>query len=231
MEVDNCQNSNFCKAVFSNGSLCMSGSPECLCGSGGEHRSDGRCRGWHLSASSSSEPHVLSPAASSASATRRGGFPFECGVDSAGCIIDNSVIYLCFLGYSKQLSLSELNIACTGSVSLSCAGWRRPAVRWLFGPAERFRDVSWRPHVAQRVPRAGAGAGLLRRGSSVGLGARAWELGCAPCMPCVEGEPEQQPGEQGLSVRADLPQGPGCSAGSRTGCALATHCHKKRRGW
>lgn len=37
MEVDNCQNSNFCRAVFSNGSLCMSGSPECLCqcGSGG----------------------------------------------------------------------------------------------------------------------------------------------------------------------------------------------------
>lgn len=91
---------------------------------------------WHLSASCSSEPCVLSLAASSAPAAWRGGFPFECSVDSAGCIIDNSVIYLCFRGYSKQLCLSELNIVCTGSVSLSCAGWRWPAVRLLFGPAK-----------------------------------------------------------------------------------------------
>lgn len=65
-------------------------------------------------------------------------FPFECSVDSAGCIIDKSVIYLCFLGYSKQRSLSELNIVYTGSASLSCVGWRGPAVSLFFGPAETF---------------------------------------------------------------------------------------------
>lgn len=55
-------------------------------------------------------------------------------MDSAGCIIDNSVIYLCFHSYSKQLSLSELNIVWTRSTSLSCVGWKWPAVILLFGP-------------------------------------------------------------------------------------------------
>lgn len=145
MEVDNCQNNNFCEAVCSNGSLCVSGSPECLCrrGSGEERCSDGRCRGWCLSASHSSEPRALSLAAGPAPDARRGGFPSERGADGAGCIIDNSVIYLCFLGYIKQLSLSELNIVCSGTVSPSCVGWRRPAARLVFGPAERSGDVSW----------------------------------------------------------------------------------------
>lgn len=157
---------------------------------GGEHCSNGCCRGWRLSASCSFEPCVLSPAAGSAPAARCSGFPFECGMASVGCIIDNSVIYLCFLGCSKQLSLSELNIVCTGSVSLSCVRWRRPVVCLCFGPAKRFRDVSWRPHVARRVPQAGAGAGLLRRDSGTCCGAQCSCLGacCAPCMPCVERE-------------------------------------------
>lgn len=55
---------------------------------------------------------------------------------------------------------------------------------------------------------------------------------CSLHALCGEGV-EQQPGDQGLSVWADLPRGPGCSAGSCTGCALASgaHCHKKCRDW
>lgn len=52
-------------------------------------------------------------------------------MDRVGCIIDNTVIYLCFLGYSKQLSLSELNILCTGSVLLSSVGWSSQGSAWL----------------------------------------------------------------------------------------------------
>lgn len=52
-------------------------------------------------------------------------------MDSVDCIIDNTVIYLCFLGYSKQPSLFELNILCTGSVLLSSVGWSAQWSAWL----------------------------------------------------------------------------------------------------
>lgn len=52
-------------------------------------------------------------------------------MDSVDCIIDNTVIYLCFLGYNKQLSLSELNILCTGSVFLSSVGWSSQWSAWV----------------------------------------------------------------------------------------------------
>lgn len=49
-------------------------------------------------------PVCSPPAAGSAPAARRGGFPSACGVDGVGCIIDNAVIYLCFLGYIANSS-------------------------------------------------------------------------------------------------------------------------------
>lgn len=92
-------------------------------------------------------------------------------------------------------------------------------------------DLTWPGGSRGQDLGPGSPRGALLR--AVRLGARAWELSCAPCAPRVEGQPEQQPGGQGLSVRAELPRGPGCSAGSCVGCALASgaHCHKKCRAW
>lgn len=101
-------------------------------------------------------------------------------MDSVGCIIDNAVIYLCFLSYSEHLSLSELNILCAGSMLLS-SGMEQPVQCLVFGPAERFRDVFWKPHMAWRVSWAGAGDGLPQRSSGVCCGARAWCLGAGLC--------------------------------------------------
>lgn len=66
--------------------------------------------------------HMCSPGHQRGSCSAR-WFPFGVCMDSVDCIIDNTVIYSCFLGYSKQLSLSELNILCIGSVLLSSVGW------------------------------------------------------------------------------------------------------------
>lgn len=74
----------------------------------------------------------------------------------------------------------------------------QPGECLVFGPAERFRDVSWKPHMAWRVPWAGAGDGGALV-CAVGLRPGAWELGCALCMKQeLELELEQQPGNQGL---------------------------------
>lgn len=94
-------------------------------------------------------------------------------MDSVDCIIDNNVIYLCFLGCSKQLSLSELNILCTGSVLLSSVDGAASGVLG-FWPAVRFRDVNSRPGGSH-------GDGLLQRGSGVCSGAQVWSLAAGLC--------------------------------------------------
>lgn len=154
-------------------------------------------------ASCSSAPHRLSLAAAGLLAR---WFPSERGVGSTGCIIDNAVIYLCVLGYSKRLSLSELNIVSTGSVSLSRTGRRCPAVCLFF---VHLRDSGTSPgDPAWSGGSLGQELGVDASGGApvpaVGLGAPCLEPGRASCM---EIEPEQQLRDQGCSAQADPPGG------------------------
>lgn len=105
-------------------------------------------------------------------------------MDRVGCIIDNTVIYLCFLGYSKQLSLSELNILCTGSVLLSSVGWSSQGSAWflvqLRGLGISPGNLTWPGGSHGQELGMGSPRGALV--CAVGLGPGAWELGCALCM-------------------------------------------------
>lgn len=120
-------------------------------------------------------------------------------MDRVGCIIDNTVIYLCFLGYSKQLSLSELNILCTGSMLLSSVGWSSQGSAWflvqLRGLGMSPGNLTWPGGSHGQELGMGSPRGALV--CAVGLGPGAWELDCALCMK-QELELEQQPGNQGL---------------------------------
>lgn len=112
------------------------------------------------------------------------GFPSEYGMDSVDCIIDNTVIYLYFLGYSKQLGLSELNILCAGRVLLSSVGWSGQWSAWFL---VQLRGLGMSP--GNLTWPGGSHRQELEMGSSRetlvcagGLVSGVWELGCAPCV-------------------------------------------------
>jgi len=94
--------------------------------------------------------------------SRRGGFPLERGVETAGCVIDNSAIYFCSLGASRQLSLPELNVVGT---AMGGGGGQRRGPGSSPGDPEGPMGWGW----AWLAP---------REGFCCGLGAHAWEHGC-----------------------------------------------------
>ena len=94
--------------------------------------------------------------------SRRGGFPLERGVETAGCVIDNAAIYFCSLGASRQLSLPELNVVGT---AMGGGGGQRRGLGSSPGDPEGPVGWGW----AWLAP---------REGFCCGLGARAWERGC-----------------------------------------------------
>lgn len=150
-------------------------------------------------------------------------FPSEYGMD---CIIDNTVIYLYFLGYSKQLSLFELNILCTGSVLLSSVGWSSQWSAWflvqLRGLGMSPGNLTWPGGSYGQELGIGSSRGTLV--CAGGLGPGAWELGCAPCMK-REPEMEQQSGNQGLLVGTCLLCWKGCGRLVGTGDSLSQKLH------